>query len=440
MILRALYSLALIVLLAVSIWLGASRIIGFSHRYAGEEALSRAELDFAFEELTEATTWQPGDAYNYVLVGRVIQLAQDNGVTLTMLEGLDPAQASAHGISAIIKGIGMNPSDALGWFNMAQAYRSSRIARTRMDRLRAMVEAVRTGKSPSEARAAAEGTGLRAEDLMVIAGTLKARGLEPEFSFYWDFLARLYWDRGLPGEAAGEIREGFRLTPQIYAHPWIADAAMTADLQGPILEGIRASAASSFIDPLAPLLARAEVLERLDRKEDAITAYQELRMTGGGEVQDECDLRIARLQQALGRYEESMGLLERVVAADPLGRRAGSAYFHLGVAEAQRGDHPKAVAHFRRHLSLKAGSPVALLALAHSLEKIGRDKDAEQIYAGLVDRMEDDPRPYERVIRLLLRRRQKAEAFHYADRYSKVSTDAGTPAEILKRLGPAEPE
>ena len=171
---RALYSLALLALLAVNAWLGAGRIMGFRHRYAGEEHLAVAELDEAYESFQAAREWEGSHSFTNVLLGRVIHLAQANGVTPAALEGQEPDAVSAAGVSAIIRGISLNPSDALAWFNLAQAYRGYQIARTRIDRLRAMVEAVKAGKSPREAREAAEGSGLRPEDLMSIVATTKA--------------------------------------------------------------------------------------------------------------------------------------------------------------------------------------------------------------------------------------------------------------------------
>lgn len=436
MILRWLYTLGLLALLGATSWVGVQRIMNFKHRFTGDKALVAARMDEAFGAFTAALEWHDADAYGHVLVGRVIQLAQDNGVPLAALEGHMPAEVSAVGISAITKGIGMNPSDSLGWFNLAQAYRSSRVARTRMDRLKAMVEAVKAGKSPREAQAAFEGQGLGREDLVVIAATEKAIRLEPEFSFFHDFLAKLYWDRGMLEEARREIREGFALTPMRQAHPWLEDREFLEGLQEPILEGLRRSASTRFVDPMASKLAEAEVLESLGRNEEAEAAYEELQVMGGPDVREECDLRLARLLQKQGNFEASVERVQRVLAADPDGRRAGLAHLYMAVAAGRSGNPAKAVEHYREHLARRTGNPAVLLDFAAQLELIDRDAEAERIYEGLIERGTQDPHPYERLIRLLASRRRSDDAYTYATRYSQEIPGSGTPAEIIQRLSP----
>lgn len=440
MILRWLYTLALLALLAGSGWNGLHRVMSFKHLHSGDKALIAARMDDAYGHFTAALRWQGSDPYTHVLVGRVVQLAQDNGVNLTALTGEDPANVSALGISAIIRGIALNPADALGWFNLAQAYRSSRMARTRIERLKAMVEAIKAGKSPQEAQLALETEGLTPEDLMVVAATSTAIRLQPEFSFNHDFLAKLYWDRGLEEKAAAEIRKGFALTPQRHAHPWLDEEEFLEGLQEPILQGIRQSASTRFVDPLASKLAEAEVLESVGRIDEAVEAYRDLWELGGPDIRQECDLRLARLYQKDGDYEASVDLLERILAADPDGRRSGPAHQLLAVAAARAGHPEESVRHYRAFLSRRVGSPPVLLDFAAQLELIDRDAEAERIYEGLIERQDVDHRPYERLIQLLAAQRRINEAYAYATRYSQAIPGSGSPAEIMERLGPDEPE
>lgn len=438
MIARALYLLAVAAMVAGSLWAGTGRIMAFLSRHDGEKRLVSGDLDEAYGRFRAALEWEPSHPFTWVLAGRVVHLAQANGITPAAMDGEPPEAVSAAGVSAIIRGISMNPADALGWFNLAQAYRGYGLARTRIERLRAMVEAVKAGKSPREARESLEPKGLGPEDLMVVAATLKARGLEPEFSFYHDFLAKLYWDRKMPEEAAAEIREGYALTPQNFAHPWADDKAFTEGLSEAILEGIDQSARNRFVDPLAGRLARAEILESLGRYEEAVEAYQALRMDGSEEIREECDLRLARIHVSLGDDEEAISLLEKLIARSLSDARLGHAYYTLGRAHANLGEHQDAVGYYMRHLNYRVGTPTVLLELATELEALDRDTEAEKIYLGLVERDKDDSRPYRRLIQLLLRKRRAAEALQYAGMYAKAIPGAGAPEEILRELGPEE--
>jgi tetratricopeptide (TPR) repeat protein len=422
---RALYSLLLAAILLANLWLGSARIAGFYYRHRGEKALARAELDLAYESLVASLPWQPGDSPSHVLIGRVIHFAQSNSVPIAALEGRQPLEVFQEGVAAITRGIALNPSDAWAWFNLAEAYRAYRLRRTRLDRLRAMVEGAPGVVAPK---------GLQNEDPVIIAATLKAKELEPEFSFYHDFLAKLYWDTGFREEAAREIRAGFTLTPQVRAHPWLYDRAFTEALAEPILEGIQRAESNPFVDPLAVLLARAEIFEMLKRPDEAISTYTELRGLGDTLVQAECDLRLAKLHQSEGRFEQSISLLERVLKNDPGSHRGVSALYHLGFAHSKLDAHEEAVSYYRRHLTRKAGSKNVLLALASELEITRENAEAEKIYAALVERFPEDPIPYRRIIDLLRKRRRLVEALRYAERFAEAVPGSEMAASLIRDL------
>ncbi len=436
--LRGLYSLALAALLASSVWSGTSRIMGFLHRYDGEKALTRAEVDAAHEDFVAARGWRGDDAYTWVLIGRVIQLAQANAVPLDAYRGKLPHEVAAEGIAATSRGLSLNPSDAPSWFNVAQAYDSYHSARTRTERLRAMVEAAKAGEDPMQARRRMHGVGLSSEDLMVVASTLKASELEPQFSFYHDFLAKLYWDRGLLEDASREIRQSFALTPQLFAHPWITDTKLTTGLEKPILEGIDQAASNPFVDPLAARLARADVFEIVGRVDDAISVYKELRLLGDPDVEKECLLRMGRLILGEKDYETGIRLLERLVELDGDGPRGSLAQYHLGLAYSELGDHEKAVQFFKRHLLRMGATSGALLSLAAELEAIGEDTEAEKIYVGLIERHDEDSRPFVKLVELLARKRRHVEALRYARRLAEEVPGSAEADSLLQALRRSE--
>jgi len=435
---RALYALALAALLAGSVWSGTARMMGFIHRYKGEHALTHGEVDEAYADLVAATQWQEANATNWMMIGRVIHIAQSNAVRLTALKGKEPGEVAAESLAATIRGLHLNPSDAPAWFNVAQAYDAYHSARTRIDRLKAMVKAAQAGEDPAVARKEMDARNLSSEDLMIIASTLKASELEPEFSFYHDFLAKLYWDRGLLDDAGREIRQAFSMTPQLFAHPWITDTKFAGDLEEPILEGIDLAATNPFVDPLAARLARAEVFETVGRIADAIEVYKGLRLLGDPDVEKECLLRMGKLLLGEKDYEAGIRLLERLVELDGDRLRGSIAQYHLALAYSDLGDHEKAVQLFKRHLHRMVGSSTVLLSYAAELEAIGQDTEAEKIYIGLIERHEEDSRPFVKLVELLTRKRRYVEAMRYAQRLAEEIPDSNEADSLLEALRRSE--
>ncbi|HXI04078.1 MAG TPA: tetratricopeptide repeat protein [Candidatus Saccharimonadales bacterium] len=435
--------LALVILLATSFWLGVKRIIGFLYRYRGEEALSHARMDEAYTNLVASLKWQPLDSPSYVLIGRVIHLAQSNSVPIKPLAGKSPEQVFAEGVGAIAWGISLNPSDGWAWFNLAEAYRAYGLKKTRLDRLRAMVEAAKAKAAGKEAPATPSGeepAAFTGEDVVIVAADLKAMQLEPQSSFYHDFLSLLYWDRGLKDDAAREIREGFSLTPQSAAHPWLSNREFTAGLLQPILEGIDRSRSSRFVDPLAPLLARGEVFEAAGHLDDALEAYQELQKEGGPGVETECDLRIARLQQRLGYWPESVRLLQRILELEPDSPRATLALNLLGIACSNLGEHEQAVQYLRRYTTRAVASTPVLLSLAGELEQTGGDLEAEKIYTAVIQRDPGSSLAWTRLIQLLRRHRRRVEALSWAQRFEAEMPDNDTAHRLVVELSHPDDE
>jgi tetratricopeptide (TPR) repeat protein len=413
---------------------GAAKIFGFWNGWSGSKALAHAELDLAYSRLRSALAWQPGNEVYRVIVGRVIHTAQSNGVPLEALEGHQPTDVLGVGVDAVTSGIAMNPADAWAWFNLAEVYGGFRFARIRLDRMRRAGEAAASGAPEQVDPPEPAGVGLDPEDRIAAAATMKALELEPEFFFYHDFLAKLYWDRGLKEAAGREIRESFALMPRVEVHPLRDDHKIVEELADPILEGIDRAALNPSLDPSLALQARAGVLELLGRSREAIAAYQALALRDASAHVIECDLNIGRLRQHLGEFRESIPFLERVTARDAGGGAGTAAIYFLAQAHSRLSDHQQAVAYLKKYLALAPGSLHAYLRLGEELEEAGSPVEAEQILVTAVRKFPDEPVAYERVIASLVRHEKLEEAQLYAEALRHKDAANKTAEGLLRRL------
>jgi len=431
---RRLLTGAVLILLALNTASGVSKIMAFVHRYQGERQLGTAELNDAFDSLRDAAAWQPGDSPTYVLIGEVVTHAQANGLPLEPLEGHSTSEMFSVGLGAVARGISLNPADSWSWGNLAGLYEGLRSARVRLETMRRAGERASRGEeagSGQEEESGAE-TGLTPEDVVAVAATMMARRLDPGFSYYSDALAKIYWDRGLIRDAGREIADSFALTPRLMAHPVLELKGFAQALGDSVLAGIERSTASEDLPEETPLRARAEMLTRLSRNEEAIVAYRRLRDVGGPGVQAECDLAIGRLEQAQGRYRESLPSLE-AVAESGSGQRPLALYY-LGLAHARLGEGEKAENLLREYLRLRPDVVAGYWALAATLESLGRSDDAEAMYIAAVRRFPDNPVAYEKVIDQLARHGKVREALAYAEGLEKIDPDRKHSGELLRRL------
>ncbi len=435
MIARRLRTAGLLVLLMINTLSGAAKVAGFRDRDRGEKALAEGALDRAVASLNASRRWQPGDAPTYVLIGRVIQLAEANGLPLKELEGYTLSQMLGVGARAVSWAIALNPADGWAWFNLADVYRASRSARLRHKALKAAGEAAGAGGSREEA-AAPPGSqyppSLDPEERLMAALALKALELEPAFYFYHDFLASLYRRRGFGAEAAREISESVALMPALQAHALLEDEAVLRDLSEPILEGLQKATTNPFAAPDMVARARAELLERLGRLPEAIEAALEMGRIGGREYGVECDLVVARLYQKQRKYRESIPFLDRVLEADPDGGKGAWALYYRGVAHARLSEHGSAVKDLRGYFARRPGTSGDLLTYGDELASAGEPADAERVYLGVVRSFPAETAALRRLITLMQRQRRWKDALEYAGMLRKLDPEDRT-AEVLSR-------
>lgn len=429
---------AILLLLALNTASGVSKIMAFVHRFQGERQLGVAELNDAFDSLRDAAAWQPGDSPTYVLIGRVIIIAQANGLPLEGLEGHGIAGTFSVGLGALARGISLNPADSWSWGNLASLYEGLRSARLRLETMRRAGEhAARGGDTTAgpeqgAGQEAEKEIGLVPEDVLAAAATMMARRLDPGFSYYSDALAKIYWDRGLVADAGREIEDSFSLTPQLSAHPVLDLKGLAQTLGDSVLAGIERSSSNHSLPADTTLRARAEMLTRLSRNEEAIAAYRLLRDAGGPGVEAECDLAIGRLQQEQGRYRESVTSLE-AVAASGSGLRPVALYY-LGLAYDRLGEGVKAESTLQEYLRLRPDALAGYWALAATLESLGKSDEAAAMYIAAVRRFPDNPAAYEKVIDQLSRHGRTREALAYAEGLMKIDPDRKHAGELLRRL------
>ena len=421
---RRLLHAALVLLLAVNTWAGVARIGFFITRHAGEQALSLARMDEAVDQLKASIWWQPDNAPGNILLARVVHLSMANGLPLKTWPEATPEDLLAAGAVLVTQGITRSPGDAWAWFNLAQVYRGYQLGVQRRSRLLA------AGGDRKEASAA---SGLEPGDDVIIATSLMAQALEPAFFFYRDFLALLDLRRGLQEDAEGEMRESFRLMPLRSAHGTLDDEIIRR-LAASVEEGIRSAAAGSHVTPALIARAWAEYHQVLGRDEAAIAAWQNLRALTGEAVWDECDYQSARLYQGLGRHEESLPILERVVADGGGGSwRAGSLLL-LARARSHQGDHHAALEVLADYRDVLPRSFRPLIYMAREWELIGDMDEAGRLYRATARRFPGEPGAWTNYISFLRRQDKTREALGEAQEFLRRHPDdpqAGKLAEDL---------
>ncbi len=396
-------------LVALNTLSGTAKIQGFRHERAAEQALAQSRLDDAYSGFQSALNWQPGDARACAQLGRVVQLALSNSIPLEVLPDGSPQAMLGLGLERAALGIAINPGDSRGWFGLAGLYQSYRARRVRTERM------LRAGASAGQEPAASDAVipGMRPEDRLAVAATLKAVELQPEMFHYHDYLAGLYWRDGFVQLAGDALRESLALRPRLEAHEVLGDRDLSHALAEEILEGLERGATNRFAGPLMAARARAEMLERLDRLEEALAAYEELRRAGGERLEGPYNLALGKLDQRRGLYRESIPRLLRAVELGGDGGSASWALYHLGVAHSKLEEHGVASDFYRRFIEREPDRPHGYLGLGWELETLRQVEEAEALYREALERFPDNEGLYRRLIRVLKStgRVQEAEAY-----------------------------
>ncbi|MCZ6833805.1 MAG: tetratricopeptide repeat protein [Acidobacteria bacterium] len=421
---RRLFHAALLLLLLVNTWAGIARIGFFITRYAGEHALALARMDEAVDGLEASIWWQPGNAPSHILLARAVHLSMANGLHLKAWPGASPEDLLAAGTVLVTHGVALSPADAWAWFNLAQVYRGYQFGDQRRSRLRA----------PSrDQEEISEPSGLAPGDDVIIAASLMAQALEPAFFFYRDFLAQLYLRRGLLEEAEAEIRESFRLMPLPSAHGTLDDEIIR-QLAGPVEEGIQFAAAGTHMTPALIARAWAEFNQVVEREEEAVVAWRDLRALAGEVVWDECDYRSAVLYQRLDRYAESLPFLERVVADGGGGIFRARSLQLLARARSNEGDHRAALEVLAEYRDALPRSFRPLIYMAREWELIGDMDEAGRLYRTTARRFPGEPRAWTSYIRFLRQQGQVREALLEAEEFTRRHPDDPQAGKLVEDL------
>lgn len=426
-------ALGLMVLLAVNTYAGVAKIMAFYHGYHGAKALASAELDFALSSLRRSLEWHSENSPYHIVIGRVIGTALANGLPLEALKGRRPIELLGVGVDAVARGIALSPADAWAWNNLGSLYGNFHVAQLRLERMRRAGEAAAMGLPPDTIDETPP-SGLSLEDRVAAAAALKAGDLEPDFFYYTDFLAGLYWKRGLKEAAARELSDSLALMPHLRLHPLLEDEEVLRELAEPVLEGIERAASNRYLQPSSAARARAGVMEKLGRFEEAIEAMQEVGRLGGESYEGETDLEVGRLEQRRGRHEASLLTLERAAGAGEGSPAATEALYQLGRAYAGLSRHREAVEHLRRYLGLRPDLLKSYQELARALEALGESAEAERMYVAAVRRFPETPGTYEMVIEHMRRHGRMTEAEPYAEALSKRNPGNAVAERLLREL------
>ncbi|MGH9870165.1 MAG: tetratricopeptide repeat protein [Candidatus Polarisedimenticolia bacterium] len=424
---RRLVPAVIIVLLLINTWFGIVKIATFHHAHLTDTALLDADVETALPAARASIWWSPRNAQGYLLVAQVVRLAQANGLPLRTLEGRSTMGVFGFGMSGVTAAIALNPADELGWFNIAMLHRSFKSANERLERLR------RAGEAPAVTQEE-KPAGLDPLDRVVAAAALKALEMAPGYYYYHEFLAELYWKCGMKQDAAREIRASFGLLPALYGHPQVESKEFIEEMAEPILEGIDDSSRSPHVEPAQSLRARAEILTRLSRYEEAIRAYQDLRAQDGRELEQECDVALGEILQRQGLWRESLEPLKKAADAGHDTAWGALSLSYSGEALSRLGEHEAARASFQKHLTLQPDSAGVYESLGRELVILGRPEEAEKVLIAAVRRFPSEPRMYENVVKHLRSQGRPREAMAYAQALRKVDGISSRLEKLMREL------
>ncbi len=414
--------LAALLLAGISLQGGVARIAAFRARYLAGEALPRAALDEAWDRLAQAAWWQPSDPATWRQMSTVARNATGFGVAFRGFDGFHQQDRLGAGLGATARALALNPAHAAAWMDLASLYEAQGLARVKHERMLA-------GDAGTDDVGV---QGLSPEDRVAVAATMMASDLQPEMFLHHEFLARLYWRRGMLDDAAVAIRRSFALMPRPSAHDALEEKGLAEELSAAILAGIAEARIGPFITEVSRLRGEAEMLERLGRFPEAAAAWNAVKETGRGEDAAECDVRIAQIDQSQGRFEESLVGLRRAAAhADP--RWSAEALYFIGRALSHLGDHQQALGSFAQYLERRPDVPAGWQAVGKEMEATGDARGAETTYRAALERFPGDAGIVKLLVALLKRQGRTEEAGRIAARPGSSGTSREV-EEILRRL------
>jgi tetratricopeptide (TPR) repeat protein len=143
-------------------------------------------------------------------------------------------------------------------------------------------------------------------------------------------------------------------------------------------------------------------------------------------------VRIARIEQSQGRFEESLVRLRRA-AAGVDARWSAEALYFTGRALSHMGDHPQALDAFTRYLERRPDVPAAWQAVGKEMEATGDADGAETTYRAALERFPSDAGIVRLLVTLLERQGRAEEAAGIAVRPG-ASGASREVEEILRQL------
>src|SRR6185503_7014885 len=102
------------------------------------------------------------------------------------------------------------------------------------------------------------------------------------------------------------------------------------------------ASSSRYAERVLVLRARAEVLERLNRLDEAARTWESLRDMEGRELRQESDVAIARLLQERDQWKESLIPLKSAADGGTDTVWGVQSLYYTGIALARMGEHDRA--------------------------------------------------------------------------------------------------
>ena len=207
-----------------------------------------------------------------------------------------------------------------------------------------------------------------------IAALETASRLEPHNYIYHDMLVDLFLEVGSPGEAAPFCRRAVAAYPAVSDHKYLLDEGLDPILLEAAIQGFEEALERPSMIPRATieydtgwLLANhGTILRALPYLENAVRSDP-----GFYEAQ----YYLGVLLYGLKRYDEAGIHLRNASMADP---SSPDPHFHLGYCELENGRPEAAIEQFELGRKKDPEGLKFFLALGGTLEKVGRQTDAER--------------------------------------------------------------
>jgi tetratricopeptide (TPR) repeat protein len=209
--------------------------------------------------------------------------------------------------------------------------------------------------------------------------TLVDEGSDPGTHSYWAGLAARAL--GEPDAAADHLFLAAHHLPRD-ERIWLAlgEALLAAGRAQEALDALREGAGVS-LDPAPHLRASATALKQLGRPDEAVAMLERVVAARPGDAVDRSVLALARLRA--GRIDAAHADAEAALRIDP---DCVEACHHAGLIERERGALAAALTLFRRAFELRPESPEIRSALAHALRDLGRIDEALAHYDAVLER------------------------------------------------------